>query len=144
MLYDNLQRLPHFNPELSLANTPQSVLHLRAAVAAADGILICTPEYIFSLPGGLKNVFEWCVATTVFSGKPVGLITASAHGVKGHEELQRIVRTLEGRFTDETTLLIQGIKGKIDAEGAISDPKTKEQVEAFVKAFEALVKTLSR
>ena len=69
--------------------------------------MICTPEYIFSLPSGLKNAIEWCVATTVFSEKPIGVITASADGQKGHEELQMIIKTVMARFTTETTLLIQ-------------------------------------
>jgi hypothetical protein len=61
----------------------------------------------------------------VFSDKPVGLITASAHGAKGHEELQLIMRTVMPKFTDETTLLIQGIKGKINERGEIVDRITK-------------------
>lgn len=143
-VYDKLQQLPHFNPELSLESTPQIILDLRSKIDAADAVLICTPEYIFSLPSGLKNVFEWCVAVTVFSGKPVGLITASAHGVQGHEELKRIVKTIEGRFTEETTLLIQGIKGKLDADGNLKDEKTKVQLESFVEAFAALAESHAR
>ena len=138
-VYDKLSGLPHFDPQLSVENTPQAISHLRAQIADADAVLICTPEYIFSLPSGLKNVFEWCVSTTIFSGKPVGLITASAHGVKGHEELQRIVKTIEGKFTEETTLLIQGIKGKIDKEGVIVDAKTKAAIAYFIAAFARLI-----
>lgn len=74
--------------------------------------MISTPEYIFSIPSGLKNAIEWCVSTNVFSDKPLGLITASANGLKGHEVLQMIMRTLETRFNENTLLLIQGIKGK--------------------------------
>jgi hypothetical protein len=40
----------------------------------------------------------------------VGLITASADGEKGYEELQLILKTLTAKFTDETILLIQGVK----------------------------------
>ncbi|WP_262886208.1 NADPH-dependent FMN reductase [Sphingobacterium sp. 18053] len=36
---------------------------------------MCLPEYIFSIPSGLKNSIEWCISTTVFSDKPVGIIT---------------------------------------------------------------------
>jgi len=63
-------------------------------------------EYVFSIPNGLKNVIEWCVATTVFADKPSGLITASANGQKGHEELLLIMKTAMAKFTSETTLLI--------------------------------------
>ena len=142
-IYDSLKSLPPFDPELSINNPPPPVLELRASIAAADGILICTPEYVFSIPSGLKNAFEWCVATTVFSNKPVGLITASAHGVKGHEELQCIVKTIEGRFTSETALLIQGIKGKMNAEDNVKDEETKNKLSAFINAFDNLINDVS-
>ena len=86
-IYNDLKSLPHFDPELSIEKTPKIVVEFREAIDNADGIIICTPEYIFSLPSGLKNAIEWCVSTTVFSDKPMGLITASASGQKGHEEL---------------------------------------------------------
>ena len=77
-VYNRLKSLPHFDPELSLENPPEEIVELRNNIENADGVLICTPEYVFSIPSGLKNAIEWCVASTVFSDKPVGLITASA------------------------------------------------------------------
>ncbi|HEY6976730.1 MAG TPA: NADPH-dependent FMN reductase [Chitinophagaceae bacterium] len=140
IVFDNLKSLPHFSPELSIDNTPQIILNFRESIAKADGIIICTPEYVFSIPSGLKNAIEWCVSTTVFSDKPIGLLTASAHGAKGHEELKLIMRTVESNFTEETTLLIQGIKGKINDQGIITDPKTREALNNFIDAYKALVK----
>lgn len=134
-VHPDLKLLPHFDPETSAGTPPQAVQDFRDAVAAADGILISTPEYIFSIPAGLKNALEWSVASTVFSDKPLGLLTASASGQKGHEELQLIMRTLMCRFTEETTLLIPGIKGKIDEQGRISDEKTANTFDDFIKAF---------
>ncbi|WP_300601588.1 NADPH-dependent FMN reductase [Niabella sp.] len=138
-VYNVLKTLPHFDPELSVANPPEAVIGLRREIAQADGVLICTPEYIFSIPSGLKNAIEWCVATTVFSEKPVGLITASASGVKGHAELKMIMQTVGALFTEETSLLIQGVKGKISGEGQIADPATGKAFEQFIKAFIQLV-----
>jgi Predicted flavoprotein len=138
-IYDNLKNLPHFDPELSIDNTPKSVLDFREAVNTADGILICTPEYIFSIPSGLKNAIEWCVSSTVFSDKTTGLITASASGQKGHEELQLIMKTVMATFTEETLLLIQGIKGKINDKGEITDTKTLGDLMKFIKSYKKLV-----
>lgn len=140
-IFDGLSGLPHFNPELSIGETPQPVQDFRELVLKSDGIIICTPEYIFSIPAGLKNAIEWCVATTVFSKKPLGIITASASGQKGHEELQLIMKTIEADFTQETTLLVQGVKGKIDKEGNISDDKTKNDVQNFIASFYHLLMT---
>lgn len=138
-IFDSLGELPHFNPELSIDNTPRQILDLRELITKADGVLICTPEYIFSIPSGLKNLLEWCVSTTIFSKKPVGLITASANGTKGHEELKMIMRTIEAVFTDDSTLLIHGIKGKIGEHGNMKDQKMELDLMNFMTAFTNLI-----
>ena len=134
-IYPGLKTLPHFDPEFSIDNTPASVIEFRQFIERADGVIICTPEYVFSIPSGLKNAIEWCVSTTVFSDKPVGLITASASGVKGHEELQLIMKTIMALCTKETTLLIQGVKGKINENGEITDKETQAAITRFIAAF---------
>lgn len=138
-IMESLRHLPHFDPALSTTTPPETVAAFRKAVEQADGILICTPEYIFSIPSGLKNALEWCVATTVFDRKPVGLITASAHGAKGHEELKLIMETLSAKLDPETMLLISGVKGKINQKGAILNSKTAAELEQFTKAFRLAV-----
>jgi chromate reductase, NAD(P)H dehydrogenase (quinone) len=138
-IYNHLKSLPHFDPELSIDNTPKPVIEFRKAIDNSDGIIICTPEYIFSIPSGLKNAIEWCVSTTVFSGKPIGLITASASGQKGHEELQLIMKTVMSIFTEETTLLIQGVKGKINEQGQITDVETLQDLEKFIHSYKRLI-----
>jgi chromate reductase len=130
-IFNALHTLPHFDPALTDINIPNEIVAIRNAIADADGIIICTPEYIFSIPSGLKNLIEWCVSTTVFSKKPLGLITASTQGEKCHEELKLIMKTFETIFTDETTLLIQGVKSKISAGGVIKDEKLLIQLEKF-------------
>jgi NAD(P)H-dependent FMN reductase len=138
-VFTQLKDLPHFDPELSLHHPPELVIAFREAIANADAILICTPEYVFSIPSGLKNAIEWCVATTVFSDKPTGLITASADGRKGHEELQLLMKTLGCQFSEETTLLVSGAKGKITETGAIRDDKTYQHLVQFIDAFVQLI-----
>jgi chromate reductase, NAD(P)H dehydrogenase (quinone) len=137
-IFKDLKILPHFDPELSIDNPPKEIIKFRKNIENADGIIICTPEYVFSIPSGLKNGIEWCVSTTVFSGKPIGLITASANGQKGHEELLLIMKTVMSKFTEETTLLINGIKGKINEQGQITDWKTKDDFMKFIDAFKKL------
>ena len=74
-----------------------------------------------------------------FSEKPIGIITASANGAKGHEELQLIMTTLVAKFTNETTLLIGGIKGKVNFEGEIIDEKTSENLKKFIESYKKLI-----
>lgn len=138
-LYDKLKTLPHFNPAQSTQNTPVEIETLLETIKAADGVLFISPEYIFSIPSGLKNLLEWTVATTVFSNKSIGIITASAHGEKGHSELQLIMNTLMAKYTTFTTLLIQGVKGKFNLSGSISDPNTEQNLIEFIHSFEQFV-----
>lgn len=138
-IFNNLKTLPHFDPELSTDNTPNSIIAFRNEIEKADGILICTPEYIYSIPSGLKNAIEWCIATTIFSEKPIGLITASASGEKGHEQLQIIMETAMAKFSKETTLLIQGIKGKFDNKNNLADTETIKKLEEFIKEFKKII-----
>ena len=86
-IYEDLKLFPHFDPELSTGQPPKPVADLRQVISEADGALICTPEYVFSIPSGLKNAIEWCISTTIFSDKPTAIITASANGERGHEEV---------------------------------------------------------
>ena len=138
-IFKDLKTIPHFNPELSTENTPIEITEFRDNIKNANGIIICTPEYVFSIPSGLKNCIEWCVSTTVFTDKIIGIITASASGEKGHEELQLIMKTVMAKFIDQTTLLIPGIKGKINEDGEITDHKTITDLSKFTKAFKSLL-----
>ncbi|KAA2243649.1 NAD(P)H-dependent oxidoreductase [Chitinophaga agrisoli] len=137
-IFNELDTLPHFNPDLD-DKPPAIIKSFRKKVQQADGVLICSPEYVFSLPGSLKNALEWMVSTTFFSGKPVALITAAARGLKAHESLQLIMKTIEASFTDDTVLLIQGIQGKITPDGEFKDAKAQQQLEKLTTAFTALV-----
>jgi len=134
-----LKGLPPFDAELSVDHPPAAILRVREDIRKADAVIICTPEYVFSLPSGLKNMMEWCVATTVFQQKPVGLITAAAHGAEAHKQLKRIMQTLMAICTPATTLLIPGIKGKVSWEGGRIDETTKETLRQFVSAVTIVI-----
>lgn len=131
----DLKTLPHFDPEKSLHNLPAEIDDLRINIRDADAVLICSPEYVFSIPSGLKNVIEWCVAATVFTNKPVAIITASSSGIKAHEELQMLMKTLGAIVEPESTLLIAGVKGKVNVEGEITDRKTVLELQQMAESF---------
>ena len=54
-IIDDLTELPPFKTELTDDNVPEKVIEFRSQIKNADGIIICTPEYVFSIPSGLKN-----------------------------------------------------------------------------------------
>ncbi|MEP6673539.1 MAG: NADPH-dependent FMN reductase [Ferruginibacter sp.] len=138
-IYSDLSFLPHFNPDLDNEAVPDSVKIFRSKIENVDGILICTPEYVFSLPGSLKNAIEWMVSTTLFSGKPVALITASGLGEKAHESLLLIMKTVEAKFTEQTQLHISGARTKVNMKNKITDAATMEKIKLLLNAFINLI-----
>jgi chromate reductase, NAD(P)H dehydrogenase (quinone) len=137
-IFEGLSELPHFNPDLDNLTPPKEITKFRQLILNADAVIICTPEYVFSLPGSLKNAIEWCVSTTIFSQKFVGLITASASGEKGHESLQLLMKTIDAKFNEDTILLIKGIKGKFDRHDHL-DKETFDRLQTFITNFDKLI-----
>jgi chromate reductase, NAD(P)H dehydrogenase (quinone) len=134
-VFDSVSKLPHFNPDLDNDNCIQEVIDFRKKIQEADGVIVSSPEYVFSLPGSLKNALEWCVSSIVFYKKPVGLITAAASGEMAHEQLIMIMKTLDAKFDTDTTLHIRGIKGKFDAQFRLNDEATLNKLLAFKNSF---------
>ncbi|MEO7530211.1 MAG: NADPH-dependent FMN reductase [Sediminibacterium sp.] len=134
-IFNEINLLPHFNPDLDKDPLPDSVTSLRKKIEEADGVLICTPEYIFSLPGSLKNAIEWMVSTTLFTNKPAALITAALSGQKAHESLNLVMRTVGVKLPENGTLLISTPKTKISTDGVITDEPTLMAIVELMDAF---------
>ena len=134
-IYDGLARLPHFNPDLEINAPLPEVADFRRQIKESDGVLICTPEYVFSIPGALKNALEWTVGTSDFADVPVALITASSLGEKTHESLFLVLKTIEAKISDDTALLISGARTKINSMGKLSDAPTIEAINLLIESF---------
>jgi NAD(P)H-dependent FMN reductase len=78
--YDGLAGLPAFNPDLEGPDQPARVAALRGAIAAADAVVFCTPEYAGTLPGSFKNLLDWTVGGAELYGKPVAWINVANQG----------------------------------------------------------------
>jgi chromate reductase len=134
-IYKGLSELPHFNVDLDTSTPPDAVMHLREQLKAADGVLICTPEYAMGLPGSLKNLLDWTVSSSDFSNKPVAVITAATSGEKAHESLLGTLRVIEAKIDDAATLIISHAKGKVTDNAEITDTKTASAVNDVMEAF---------
>lgn len=133
-VFNQLKELPHFDPNLTTTDVPPIIEEIRDKIEIADGVIFSTPEYIFSIPSGLKNLFEWCVATMVFTDKPVSIITASTSGDKCLEELQLILETLDADVRSSSNILIKGLKGKFDEKEELQK-NVKEELENVISNF---------
>lgn len=138
-IFNGIDKLPHFNPDLDRENLPVEVKEFRELIEKSDGVLFCTPEYVFSLPGSLKNAIEWNVSATVFSNKPVAIIVAAASGEKAYESLSLILTTIEAVLPEKSKLLIQGAKGKVDNEG-IKDATLRKEIEEIITSLKKSIK----
>ena len=135
-IYDKVDQLPIFNPDLTDELLPPIIQSLQTKIANADGVLISTPEYVFSLPGNLKNLLEWNVATTVFAQKPTAFIIAAASGQKAFASLDLVMSTITcAPIPNELKLLLQGIGKKVDANGQLNEVVAIEKIAALMVAF---------
>jgi NAD(P)H-dependent FMN reductase len=135
-IYHAIDQLPHFNPDVTDETSPPAVEEFRSLIKNADGVLICTPEYVFSLPGSLKNALEWTVSTTVFTAKPCSFIVASGLGEKTFESLNLVMETLiQAPVPSASKLLIQGARGKVSESGEFTDAKVAGEIDRLMKSF---------
>lgn len=98
--YEGMGALPHFNPDDDTEPLPAEVVRLRALIADADALLICTPEYAGDLPGSFKNLLDWTVGGVEITDKRVGWINASVAptGAAGAHAALRTVLGYTGAF----------------------------------------------
>jgi chromate reductase, NAD(P)H dehydrogenase (quinone) len=123
--YEGLTGLPHFNPDDDRDPLPPAVAELRASIAAADAVLLCTPEYAGTLPGSLKNLLDWTVGGTEFNGKPVAWIKAAADPHRGegaHKTLATVLAYVQADVVEAACRHIAVAREAIGADGLIADP----------------------
>jgi NAD(P)H-dependent FMN reductase len=124
---------------------PRAVADLKEAVAAADGLILATPEYNNSVPGVLKNAIDWLSRPPsdikrVFGGKPVAIFGASPGGfgtVLAQSAWLPVFRTLGSQLWAGGRLLVSHAGDVFDPSGAIADEKVREQLRRFVHGFAA-------
>ncbi|MDO3625096.1 NADPH-dependent FMN reductase [Mucilaginibacter sp. BT774] len=134
-IYGGLRDIPAFDPGLDDDTPPSAVSDLRKQLSQANGIIICTPEYAFGVPGALKNALDWTVSTGSFCGKPTALITASTGGENAHAAMIKILGAIDAKLAPETTLLIQFVRSKMDADSNVTDADTAQKLEDLLKVF---------
>jgi NAD(P)H-dependent FMN reductase len=139
VLYDALAALPHFNPDDDRAPLPAAVAELRAAIAAADAVLFCTPEYAGTLPGSMKNLLDWTVGGTEMSDKPVAWVNAAADGHRGagaQATLATVLGYVQATVVEKACRHVPVLPGAIGDDGLIADEDTRA---AIADVFTTLV-----
>jgi chromate reductase, NAD(P)H dehydrogenase (quinone) len=129
--YGAMASLPHFNPDDDADPLPPPVDDLRGQIAAADALLICTPEYAGALPGSFKNLLDWTVGGMAIQGKPVAWINASASptGAEGaHQSLRTVLRYVDADIVEDACRHIPVVRAAVDQDGLIVDLEVRRQI----------------
>ena len=135
--YDGLGQLPQFNPDLDFegATPPDSVRDLRARIAAADALLISSPEYAHGVPGSLKNALDWMVSDAAMLGKPVALLNASARSAFAHPQLAETLRTMSTALVAEASIVVPLDGRRLNAAGIAADSELARLVRSALDAL---------
>ena len=144
----SIRGIPLYDGDLEAeGGIPGAVSALKDRVAAADGLLLVTPEYNHSVPGVLKNAIDWLSRPPadipkVFGDKPVALIgaTPGMGGTRlGQAAWLPVLRTLGTRLFSGKQLYVAGAARVFDAEGKLVDTKVTELLSDFLSAYAAFV-----
>jgi chromate reductase len=130
--WDGLAALPIFDEDLE-TDPPEAVRDFLAAVEEADAVLIATPEYNASVPGGLKNALDWAsrpFPDNVLRRKPSAVIGAST-GLFGAVWAQAEVRKAlkaSGAHVLDSELPVGMADFAFTEDGGLADPELEERL----------------
>jgi chromate reductase, NAD(P)H dehydrogenase (quinone) len=143
-----IKDIPLYDGDLEAQNgIPASVVALKDRVAAADGLLLVTPEYNNSIPGVFKNAVDWMTRPAtdiarVFGGKPVGLIGATPGGMGttfSQTAWLPVLRTLGTRPFFGKTLYVSAAAKVFGPHGQLTDQDLHERLRVYIEQFAAFV-----
>jgi len=138
----DLADIPLYNEDVRQQGFPPAVQLLREKIAAADAVVIASPEYNYSIPGVLKNAIDWASRppSQPFDGKPIALLGATPGGLgtaRCQYHLRQVFVYLNGLILNKPEVMISGAPAKFDAEGNLTDAATAEQISKMLLALEA-------
>jgi chromate reductase len=140
----SFEEFPLYNADIqNSSGFPSEVTDFADAIRDADGIVVVTPEYNFSIPGGLKNALDWVSRLDVqpFANKPVAIQSASPSPLGGGRvqyHLRQLMVFLDALVLNKPEIFVSDVAAKVDeTTGELTDETTKkflrQQLEAFAK-----------
>jgi chromate reductase len=147
----SIREIPLYDADVDAQGQPAAVIALKEKIAAADGLLLATPEYNYSMPGVLKNTIDWLSRPAkdiprVFGGRAAGLIGAG--GVGGTRLAQAawlpVLRGLQLVPYFGKQVFVTGANKAFDADGKLVDETARTALQEFMSGFGAFVGNLRR
>ena len=140
-----LEGIPVYNQDQD-ATPPARVVEFKKAIRAADAILICTPEYNYSIPGALKNAIDWAsrpYGDSAWKGKPVAIMGASVGNLgtaRAQYHLRQCLVFLDMPAVNQPEVMIGGASGKFDKDGKLTDETSKKLIGQLLASLAELAK----
>ncbi|HZW46087.1 MAG TPA: NADPH-dependent FMN reductase [Microvirga sp.] len=147
---ETIRGIPLYDGDVEAAEgIPEEVAALKEAIAAADGLLLVTPEYNNSIPGVFKNAIDWLSRPPadiprVFGGKPVALIGASPGGfgtILSQNAWLPVLRTLGAELWSGRRLMVSRAQSVFNQDGTLADQKIEEQLRTYLREFVAFARS---
>jgi chromate reductase, NAD(P)H dehydrogenase (quinone) len=139
VLFGGIGELPLFNPDDDREGIPidPRVAAMRTAVAAADALMLCTPEYAGALPAALKNLLEWTIGDAGTYRKPVAWINAAgpaapSGAADAHDSLAKVLRYAGAEIVDGACVRVPVTRDMVGPDGLISDDGARSAIAAAV------------
>ena len=135
-VYDRLEHLPFFNPDVIAS---PEVVAFQGAVASCDAVVISSPEYAHGVPGVLKNALDWLVGSGEFIDKPVALLNASSRATCAWHSLVETLTVMSARVIEEASIVVPLDGSRLGAEAIAADPRRST---LLIEALDALTTTV--
>jgi chromate reductase len=149
MRITSIADIPMFNQDVFDAGLPDPVKRFSAEVVEADGLLIASPEYNFSLSGVLKNAIDWgskLPPRQVFFEKPVAIFSATGGplgGARVQYDLRRILGQLVAHVQPKPEVFIGAAHTKFDAQGKLTDEMTRKFLTELLAGFKVWIERMT-
>jgi chromate reductase, NAD(P)H dehydrogenase (quinone) len=141
--------LPLYNDDTRLSGYPPPTQRLREQIARADGVLLVTPEYNYSIPGVLKNAIDWASRPPdqPFNEKAVAVMGASS-GMLGSARAQYHLRQcfvfLNAFVMNRPEVMVAKAGERFDQHGALTDENTRQHVMKLLHAFVEFIERVKK
>lgn len=143
----DLSPIPLYNPEFENDELrPPEVVAFKRAIADADGLLIATPEYNYSVPGVLKNAIDWAsrpAGRSPLKGKPTAIMGATGGlwgTVRAQNHLRDILTSTGTPVVLKPEVLVAEARQKFDEQCRLQDEITRQFVRDLLLALERLIR----
>ena len=144
-----LQGIPVFNQDEEMT-PPASVLEFKQKIINADAILFATPEYNYSLPGGLKNAIDWAsrpYGKSAWQGKTAAIMGVSIGNfgtARAQYDLRKILVALDMPVVVQPEVMIGNAAERFDKDGRLSDGRSRQLIQKLLTTLVQLENSARR